>query len=158
MTREQSIAYATLGKTSRHILALAVDAAARNGAPAALSYDALQAAGCNRAHIASSTRELASLGFVDVRRAQIFTLSDRWRSIASAAEARELAVAARRPVKSRAPRPPSPARVDPKPVQDRPTADDEQHQQLQHRPITLPKLPWPTTYPTRAWDAGNDKP
>ncbi|KRR11533.1 hypothetical protein [Bradyrhizobium valentinum] len=159
---EQSIAYAALSKPAKRALAFITAAIERGGVGTApvTSLAMMTALGISStARIAAVNRELRGLGFVitteGARRATVFALTEGWRNITDADEAKRLAAVARETQKRRQVR--VGARVSggnaarlrmaqsrseqrQKELAERPDDDEP----VQVRKITLPVLAWPT--------------
>ena len=93
MQREESTAYGALSRRALRVLAALDVAIARGGGEARVSYISLMNGyHVDRGSISKGLKQVVALGFVDVkpgpRLANIFGLSQRWRSIDAAAAAR----------------------------------------------------------------------
>ena len=92
MQREESTAYGALSRRALRVLAALDVAIARGGGEARVSYISLMNDyHVDRGSISKGLKQVVALGFVDVkpgpRLANIFRLSQRWRSIDAAAAA-----------------------------------------------------------------------
>lgn len=166
----RSVAYAVLRQSSRKVLALIAAEAERSGGTVAISYDEISRHGIGRSVVGPAIRELCALGFIIVavgaQKRSSFTLTDKWRAVATLKAARIISAAAREPrptarVKHYGARPP------PKPKK----LDDVTRRELQNakahvdrnaastrlrghtwaapRPVSLAPLAWPSRWP---WD------
>jgi hypothetical protein len=145
MQREESTAYGALSRRALRVLAALDVAIARGGGEARVSYiSRMNDYHVDRGSISKGLKQVVALVFVDVkpgpRLANIFRLSQRWRSIDAAAAAR-LAESARRVLARRrfekAPANKSDSKLD---ATESETIDEDT--QFTVRKPSLPRLTW----------------